>query len=229
MQRILIIEDDEAIAAIEQAYLRRAGYDPAIAYDGKEGLREALDGGYDLILLDVMLPGIDGFTILRQIRQEQDIPVLLVTALGEDADKIKGFGLGADDFIEKPFSPRVLVARVKAKLARYGELTRAKETPQAKPLRFGSLVIDPRSHEVSKCGTPVTLTNKEYELLLFLARHPSAVYGKDELYDRIWGQDAMGDTATVAVHINRLREKLEDDPAHPAHLVTVRGAGYKWV
>ena len=227
MERILIIEDDAAIAAIERDYLAINDFEVEIAPDGKSGMERALQGGFDLILLDLMLPCIDGFTVCRKLRESLDIPILMVTARREDIDKIRGLGLGADDYIEKPFSPSVLVARVKAHLARYARL---KKTDKATPIQLtiGNIRINTDTHRVYVNDIEIDLKNKEYEILLFLALNADIVFNREMLYERIWGMDAMGDSATVAVHINRLRDKIEEDPGNPRYIQTVRGAGYRF-
>ena len=225
LKRILIVEDDADIAAIERDYLELGGYAVTIAPDGTTGLDAALHQPFDLILLDVMLPGIDGFAICKQVRAEKDIPILMVTARGEDVDKIRGLGFGADDYIEKPFSPSVLVARVKAHLAQYARLKPCADTP--KTITGGPLTADPAARRITKNGVEVPLKNKEYELLFFLMRHPEQVFSREDLYELIWGLESMGDNITVAVHINRLREKIEDTPADPKLLQTVWGVGYR--
>lgn len=226
MAKILIIEDDPDISAIERDYLELSGYEVAICADGTEGMHTALHGDYDLLLLDLMLPGTDGFAVCRAVRAQKDIPILMVTALGKDVDKIRGLGFGADDYIEKPFSPSVLVARVKAHLAQYQRL---KPQPAEKPklLTVGPLTADPEQRMICKNGVQLPLKNKEYELLLFLMRHPGQVFSREDLYELIWGLESMGDNATVAVHINRLREKMEDTPSRPTLLQTVWGVGYR--
>ena len=226
MDRILIIEDDPAIARIERDYLELSGFSVTLREDGESGLREALRGECDIILLDVMLPGMDGFTVCSRLRETLDIPILLVTARTEDMDKIRGLGFGADDYIEKPFSPSVLVARVRANLAQYRRLKQGSREDGV--LRSGSLTLDPRSRRVFLDGREVSLKNKEYELLLFFMRNAGMVFDRETLYERIWGMEALGDNATVSVHINRLREKLEDNPADPRYIQTVRGAGYRF-
>mgnify|MGYP004647300911 FL=1 len=226
MDRILIIEDDPAIARIERDYLELSGFSVTLREDGESGLREALRGECDIILLDVMLPGMDGFTVCSRLRETLDIPILLVTARTEDMDKIRGLGFGADDYIEKPFSPSVLVARVRANLAQYRRLKQGSREDGI--LRSGSLTLDPRSRRVFLDGREVELKNKEYELLLFFMRNAGMVFDRETLYERVWGMEALGDNATVSVHINRLREKLEDDPADPRYIQTVRGAGYRF-
>ena len=225
LKRILIVEDDADIAAIERDYLELGGYAVTIAPDGTTGLDAALHQPFDLILLDVMLPGIDGFAICKQVRAEKDIPILMVTARGEDVDKIRGLGFGADDYIEKPFSPSVLVARVKAHLAQYARLKPCADTP--KTITVGPLTADPAARRITKNGVEGPLKNKEYELLFFLMRHPEQVFSREDLYELIWGLESMGDNITVAVHINRLREKIEDTPADPKLLQTVWGVGYR--
>lgn len=224
-KRILIVEDDADIAAIERDYLELGGCGVTIAPDGTSGLDAALHQPFDLLLLDVMLPGVDGFTICRQVRAEKDIPILMVTARGEDIDKIRGLGFGADDYIEKPFSPSVLAARVKAHLAQYDRLKPPAAAPQT--ITVGPLTADPAARRVTKNGVEIPLKNKEYELLVFLMRHPEQVFSREDLYELIWGLESMGDNITVAVHINRLREKLEDTPAAPKILQTVWGVGYR--
>ena len=227
MEKILIIEDDLDIAGVEQDYLQINGFDTEIVGNGMAGIDRVRSGGYDLVLLDLMLPGLDGFTVCRKLREMTDIPILMVTARKEDIDKVRGLGLGADDYIEKPFSPSVLVARVKANLAQYRRL-KSTDLPRESIVDIGDYKINTSARRVYKHGTEVALKNREYELFLFLVLHADMVFDKETLYERIWGLDALGDTATVAVHINRLREKLEDDPAHPVHIQTVWGAGYRF-
>lgn len=226
MPKILIVEDDADIAAIERDYLELSGYEVTICSDGTSGLNAALTENCDLLLLDLMLPGTDGFTICRAVREKKDIPILMVTALGKDVDKIRGLGFGADDYIEKPFSPSVLVARVKAHLAQYQRL-KPQPSGRQKRLTVGALTADPEQRLIFKNGRELALKNKEYELLLFLMRHPGQVFSREDLYEMIWGLESMGDNVTVAVHVNRLREKIEDDPAHPSRLQTVWGVGYR--
>ena len=221
MAHILIIEDDRAIARIEKDYLEMSGFSVTLAEDGETGCRTALSGQFDLILLDVMLPGMDGFTVLQTLRDRLDVPILLVTARTEDLDKIRGLGLGADDYIEKPFSPGVLVARIRANLNQYARL---KQGGRSQTLQAGDLSLDTRSRRVFLDGQEVPLKNKEYELLLFFMRNPGTVFDREALYERVWGLEALGDNATVAVHINRLREKLGEQV-----IQTVRGAGYRFL
>lgn len=226
MAKILIIEDDEAIAAIERDYLELNGFEVEIAPDGITGLHRGISGGFDLILLDLMLPGMDGFSLCRRLREKLNIPILMVTARQEDIDKIRGLGLGADDYIEKPFSPNVLVARVKANLAQYTRLLGSKKAPDE--IVLGEVRLNTATHRVYLRDREIELKNKEYELLMFLMLHVDMVFDRETLYEKVWGLDAMGDNATVAVHINRLREKLEKSPAKPRYIETVWGAGYRF-
>lgn len=230
MKRILIIEDNIEIAELERDFLEAGGMESIIKTDGTEGLKAALAEDFDLILLDIMLPGIDGFHICRRIREEKEVPILMVSAKREDMDKIRGLGLGADDYILKPFSPTELVARVKAHISRYERLTHLNQPSdtEGEVLRRGDLSIYIAKHRVYLKDKEISLTNKEFELLVFLARHPGIVFSRDRLFERVWGLDAEGDTATVMVHINRIREKIEPDPAKPVYIETVRGAGYRF-
>ncbi len=224
--RVLVVEDDQDIAELERDYLEASGYMVVLAANGNRGLALGLSGGFDLAILDVMLPGMDGLAVCRQLRERTSMPVIMVTARGEDVDVIRGLGVGADDYVTKPFSPSVLVARVRARLAEVERLRGEERASQAVPLSVGYVELDPASHEVRAHGRPVALTNREYELLAFLMRHANVVFSRRALYERVWREDAVGDGATVTVHVNRLREKLEDDPAHPQLLQTMRGAGY---
>jgi DNA-binding response OmpR family regulator len=225
--KILIVEDDEDIAQIEADYLEVAGMEPTIASTGDEGLKLGLSGDFDLVLLDLMLPGIDGFEVCRRLREKTDVPIIMVTARQEDIDKIRGLGLGADDYIEKPFSPSVLVAFVRAHLDRYRRLTGEGSVPST--VRIGDIEVNTKSRRVKVRGKEVELTRREYELLLFLMLHPDQVFSREALYQRVWGMDAVGGLETVAVHINRLREKIEETPSNPTHILTVWGAGYRLV
>lgn len=227
MSRILIIEDDNAIAEIERDYLEINGFEVSIETDGVSGMNTALKGGFQLILLDLMLPKIDGFTVCRRLREQLDIPILMVTAKKEDIDKIRGLGIGADDYIVKPFSPGELVARVQAHIAAYNRLKGGTQEIQPE-ITVGAVRINPKSHRVFVKDKEISLKNKEYELLLFMVTNADMVFDKETLYERIWGADALGDNATVAVHINRLREKIEDDPSDPHYIETVWGAGYRF-
>lgn len=227
MKHILLIEDDLAIAELERDYLEADGFEITIETDGQKGLESALTENYDLLLVDVMLPGKDGFQIVREVRKKKDIPILMISAKREDIDKIRGLGLGADDYISKPFSPSELVARVKAHSARYERLIAKTDKSLASFIEVGSLEIQPEGHRVFIRGKEISLTHKEFELLLFLARNRGIVFSKDVLFERVWGLDAVGDTATVMVHVNRLREKLEKDPSKPEFIETVWGVGYR--
>ena len=227
MKKVLLVEDDGDIAELERDYLEADGFAVDVSSDGDEGMRLARTGDYCLILLDVMLPGADGFAICRAVRKERDIPILMVSARLEDVDKIRALGLGADDYIVKPFSPSELVARVKAHIARYERL-KGDVQESIPALHFGALEIQPQTHRVFVSGREVRLAAREFELLLFLAQHPQIVFSKETLYDRVWSLDAVGSTSTVSVHMNRLREKIETDPANPCWLQTVWGAGYRF-
>jgi len=224
MKKILIIEDDIAIAEIERDFLEIEGFTVTIATDGLDGYQKAKEENYDLILLDVMLPGMNGYEICRNIRNQVDVPIIMVTVRGEDTDKVRGLGLGADDYMSKPFSPTELVARVKANLAQYERL----KTKRTNELTAGAITINPTAQRVFANGAEIELKHKEYELLMFLVSNPDIVFSKEHLYERIWGMDAIGDLKTVAVHINRLREKIEKDPQQPVHIQTVWGAGYRF-
>ncbi|KZL89276.1 sensory transduction protein regX3 [Clostridium magnum DSM 2767] len=227
LKKILIIEDDKAIAEIERDFLEINGFEAYIVEDGIEGLKQATSGEYNLILLDLMLPGMDGYEICKKIRGVVDVPIIMVTAKIEDVDKIRGLGLGADDYVSKPFSPTELVARVKANLAQYERLTSGQAAKNEK-IQVGNIKVNPKTHRVYIEGKEIEFKNKEYELLLFLVTNPDIVFSKEMLYERIWGIDAYGDIKTVAVHINRLREKIEKDPSNPIHIETVWGAGYRF-
>jgi DNA-binding response OmpR family regulator len=226
MNRILIIEDEQSIAELERDYLEIEGFEVEIASDGKTGLETALKNNYQLILLDVMLPKMNGFDLCKQIRKEMDIPILMVTAKNEDIDKVRGFGLGADDYIVKPFSPSELVARVKAHLARFERLIR--RSAPFEELHVRGLQINKSFRQVFLNEKEVILTAKEFDLLSFLANHPNQVFSKEHLFECIWGLDSMGDLATVTVHVRKLREKIESDPSSPQFIETVWGAGYRF-
>lgn len=230
MEKILIAEDDVKIAELERDYLESSGYETKIIVNGAEVLSELQKGGYDLVLLDVMLPGMSGYEICRQIREETEIPVLMVTARSEPIDVIRGLGLGADDYIVKPFDPMELTARVKAHLKRYERLTSGnrnlKKDPEEK-IVIGDLEIETRTYRVRKGSRELKLPNKEFELLKFMAENPNIVFSREELFEKIWGVDYISDAATVSVHINRLREKIEDDARDPKIIETIWGAGYR--
>ena len=229
MKRVLIIEDDQLIAELERDYLEADDFEAVICSEGRAGLQEYMKGGYDLVILDVMLPEVDGFEICRVIRHDSDIPVIMITARKDDVDKIRGLGLGADDYMIKPFSPAEMVARVKAHIRIHERLKSGNSTPPVKEnaIEIGDLRIDRLKRRVYIGDREVQLVNKEYELLLFMAENPDIVFSKDSLFEHVWGQDAVGGTATVAVHINRLREKIEEDPSNPKYIETVWGAGYR--
>ncbi|MCM3749389.1 response regulator transcription factor [Paenibacillus pasadenensis] len=228
MKRILIIEDDPLIAELEKDYFLLHDYQADICPDGHEGLKKALSGDYDLIILDLQLPGVNGFDICRAIREQLDVPVLIVSAKKDELDKIRGFGLGADDFVTKPFSPNELVARAKAHLSRYERFTGNNRGKQSNQLHIRELTIDKSSRRVFVHGNEVTLTTKEFEVLLFMANNPNRVFNRADLFERIWGMDSNGDIATVTVHISRIREKIEADPSNPQFIDTVWGAGYRF-
>lgn len=225
-KRILIVEDDDDIASIEKDYLEVSGYQVTVEENGTAGLTEALTGDYDLILLDVMLPGMDGFQIVRKLRDKVDIPIMMVTAKRTDIDKIRGLGFGADDYIEKPFSPGVLVAKVKSQLAQYERLKGKPE--DRKRITISGITLETDTHRIWVRGEEKVLPNKEFQLLEFLMVHADVVYSRETLYTRIWGMDSLGNTATVPVHINRLREAVEEDPSNPKHILTIWGVGYKF-
>lgn len=228
MKKILIIEDDESIAELERDYLEANGFDTEICVNGQSGYERAMTEEFDLVLLDVMLPGMDGFNICRGIREEKETPIIMVTAKKEDIDKIRALGLGADDYMVKPFSPGELVARVNAHISRYERLTSLDRNGSGSPIVIGNLKILPKEWRVYVNDKPVKFTTREFELLLFLASNPNIVFSKETLFDRIWGMDAIGDTSTVTVHINRIREKIETDSTKPRFIETVWGAGYRF-
>lgn len=223
---ILIIEDDQSIADLEKDFLEIDGFNVEIATNGELGLELALSQRFDLVLLDLMIPVIDGFQLCKCVRKETDIPILIVSAKYDDNDKVRGFGLGADDYIVKPFSPTELVARIKAHLAKYDHFIN-KNTPKGE-IALGELRIQPLSRKVFLRDNEIELTNKEFDLLIFLASHPNHVFSKEELFERIWGFDAMGDNATVTVHIKRIRRKVKDQSANHQYIETVWGSGYRF-
>ena len=232
MAKILIVEDDIKIAYLERDYLESNEFETKIVSDGTEVLSELKQEKYDLILLDIMLPGCNGYDICRQIRDEIDIPILMVTARAEAVDVIRGLGLGADDYITKPFDPSQLVARVRSHLKTYERLTktrmRAEKTLfQEKRIKVGNVTIAPKTWKVWKDEKELKMPNREFELLRFLAEHPNIVFSKEELFEKIWGYGYASDAATVSVHVNRLREKVEDDARNPKLIETVWGAGYR--
>ncbi|MBQ5445559.1 MAG: response regulator transcription factor [Lachnospiraceae bacterium] len=226
-KKILTIEDDISIAELEKDYLEIAGFEVEIENSGETGLLLALEKEFDLILLDIMLPGVDGFEICRQIREKKNTPVLMVSAKKEEIDKIRGLGLGADDYITKPFSPSELVARVKAHLKRYERLVNT-QTPQNDIVEIRGLKIDKTARRVFLNGEEKIFTTKEFDLLTFLAEHPNRVYTKDELFKEIWDMESVGDIATVTVHIKKIREKIEFSTSKPQYIETIWGVGYRF-
>lgn len=227
MSKILIIEDEESIADLERDYLELSGFDVTICNSGDTGLQMALNNDYKLIVLDLMLPGIDGFEICKQIREEKNIPILMVSAKKDDIDKIRGLGLGADDYMTKPFSPSELVARVKAHLARYERLVSSGQR-QNDIVEIRGIKIDKTARRVMIDGEERAFTGKEFDLLTFLAENPNRVYTKEELFREIWEMDSIGDIATVTVHIKKIREKIEFDSAKPQYIETIWGVGYRF-
>lgn len=226
-KRILIIEDDDSIARLERDYLEANGFDVEWANNGNDGLKMSLANDYALILLDIMLPGIDGFKICQKVREENNVPILIVSAKDEDLDKIKGLGFGADDYVVKPFSPSELVARVIAHINRYERLINA-SNDSSSIIEIGTLRIDKNSRRVFFNEIEITFTNKEFDLLACLAETPNTVFAKDELLKKIWNYDSMGDTSTVTVHINRVREKLISANPNMEYINTVWGKGYRF-
>ncbi|EKU43433.1 DNA-binding response regulator [Lysinibacillus fusiformis ZB2] len=226
MKKILLIEDEVSIAELQRDYLEINGFTVDIQHHGEDGLQQALKGNYDLIILDIMLPGISGFDICKQIRAVHNMPILFVSAKKEDIDKIRGLGLGADDYITKPFSPSELVARVKAHLSRYERLATNQQTNHM--MSIHGITIDTSARKVFVNGEEIAFTTKEFDLLVFFVRHPNQVLSKEQLYERNWGYESAADVSTVTVHIRKLREKIEREPAHPKFLETVWGAGYRF-
>ena len=232
-EKILIVEDEEEIAMLEQDYLEINGFQTRIESDGEQAVELALTGEFDLILLDLMLPGKNGYDICREIRDKVDVPILMVTARTESIDKVLGRGLGADDYISKPFDPAELVARVKSHLNRYERLTKngepqnGTEGREKDVIKIDGIEIHTRSWKVFRDGEEIRFPNREFELLKFLAMNPNIVFSKEELFEKIWGYDYVGDSVTVTVHINRIREKIEEDSKNPKIIETVWGAGYR--
>ncbi len=228
MKRVLLVEDDELIAELERDFLEASNFQVEIELDGERGLKKALRGDYDALILDVMLPGENGFEICREVRRSLNLPVIMVTAKKEDVDKIRGLGLGADDYIVKPFSPAELVARVHSHIKMHERLLEEKRENQKSVIQIDDIAVYPGERRVYKNEEEILLTNKEFELLLFFIENPNIVFSKDVLFERIWGMDSAGSTATVTVHINRLREKIEKDVSDPRLIETVWGAGYRF-
>ena len=227
MSKILIVEDEEAIADLEKDYLELSDFEVTIENTGDKGLEAALSGHYDLVILDLMLPGVDGFEVCKQIREEKDIPIIMVSAKKDDIDKIRGLGLGADDYMTKPFSPSELVARVKAHMARYDRLVGSNQKVND-IIEIRGLKIDKTARRVYVDGEERVFTTKEFDLLTFLAENPNHVYSKEELFREIWDMDSIGDIATVTVHIKKIREKIEFDTAKPQYIETIWGIGYRF-
>ena len=227
MSRILIVEDEESIAELEKDYLELSGFEVEIETDGTKGLERALKDEFDLFILDLMLPGTDGFEICRQVRAVRNTPILMVSAKKDDIDKIRGLGLGADDYMTKPFSPSELVARVKAHLARYERLI-GSGMPENEIIEIRGLKIDKTARRVYINGEEKNFTTKEFDLLTFLAQNPNHVFTKDELFREIWDMESVGDIATVTVHIKKIREKIEYNTAKPQYIETIWGVGYRF-
>jgi len=226
-KKILIIEDEVAIAELEKDYLELSGFTVEVANDGKLGLEKALEEDYDLIILDLMLPGVDGFEICKKVREDRNTPIIMVSAKKDDIDKIRGLGLGADDYMTKPFSPSELVARVKAHLTRYERLI-GSSIEENKVIEIRGLKIDTTARRVWVNGEERSFTTKEFDLLTFLAGHPNHVYTKEQLFQEIWDMESLGDIATVTVHIKKIREKVEYDTSHPQYIETIWGVGYRF-
>lgn len=224
--KILIIEDDNNIAELEKDYLEINGYETKIVVDGLEGVKEARTQKYDLIIIDVMLPTINGFDICAMIRDELSIPMIIVSARNDDIDKIKGLGLGADDYITKPFSPSELIARVKNQLARYERFLKTND--EGSILEYHNILLNKEARKVIVGGTEVPFTTTEFDMLLYFMKNPDIVHSKSMLFDRIWGEDEYGDIATVAVYVQKIRKKIEKDPSNPRIIETVWGAGYRF-
>ena len=227
MKKILIIEDDRSIAEVEKDYLTINNFSVDVSFDGNEGLKKALENNYSLIIIDLMLPGLDGFKICKAIRKVKDIPLVMVTAKKSDIDKVRGFGLGLDDYLTKPFSPHELVARVKAHISRYEALS-MKKISDNDIIEAKGIVINLTEHIVTVNGKETVLTSKEFELLRLLMENKGKVFSKQEIFKRIWGYDSEENIPTITVHIRKLREKIEFNPAEPEYVKTVWGVGYKF-
>lgn len=227
MSKILIIEDEESIAELEKDYLELSGFSVEIENDGDDGLKRALEEKFDLLILDLMLPGVDGFEICKRVRKVKNTPILMVSAKKEDIDKIRGLGLGADDYITKPFSPSELVARVKAHLARYERLI-GSGMQENEIIEIRGLKIDKTARRVYVNGEEKAFTTKEFDLLTFLAQNPNHVFTKEELFSKIWDMESVGDIATVTVHIKKIREKVEFNTSKPQYIETIWGVGYRF-
>ena len=227
MSKVLIIEDEEAIADLEKDYLELSGFEVEVVHQGDVGLLRALKEEFDLIILDLMLPGVDGFEICRKIRETKNTPIIIVSAKKDDIDKIRGLGMGADDYMTKPFSPSEMVARVKAHLARYERLI-SSGMPNNDVIEIRGIKIDKTARRVWINGEETNFTSKEFDLLTFLAQNPNHVYTKEELFQEIWDMESIGDIATVTVHIKKIREKIEYDTSKPQYIETIWGVGYRF-
>ena len=227
MSRILIVEDEVSIAELEKDYLELSGFEVEMEHTGDGGLVRAMNEEYDLLILDLMLPGVDGFEICRKVREVKNMPILMVSARKDDIDKIRGLGLGADDYITKPFSPSELVARVKAHLSRYERLI-GSNSPENEIIEIRGLKIDKTARRVYVNGVEKAFTTKEFDLLTFLASNPNHVYTKEELFREIWDIESVGDIATVTVHIKKIREKIETNTSKPQYIETIWGVGYRF-
>ncbi len=223
MAHVLVVDDDHTVREVVVSYLRAHGHEVAEAADGEEALRSMREQAADLVVLDLMLPGIDGHEVCRQLRRTSDVPVIMLTALGAETDRVVGLQLGADDYVTKPFSPRELALRVDSVLRRTADVA-----PDLAPvLNDGDLTVDSRGHTVTRAGRALPLTGREFDLLRFLVGNPGVAFSRDDLLQQVWGW-SIGDSSTVTVHVRRLREKIEPDPTHPRRLVTVWGVGYRW-
>ncbi len=227
-KRILVIEDDSAIAELERDYLEINDFEVLICQNGNKGLALAMTETFDLIVLDLMLPEIDGFEICRRVREKKETPILMVSARKDDIDKIRGLGLGADDYLTKPFSPGEMVARIKAHISRYEKLSSSGRIHKQNEISIRGLVINQDARRVTLNEEEIFLTTKEYELLLFLARNPNHVFTKEALLEKVWGMDYFGDSATITVHIGKLREKVEKDRENDQFIETIWGVGYRF-
>ncbi|MBC8573879.1 response regulator transcription factor [Jingyaoa shaoxingensis] len=227
MSKILIVEDEESIAELEKDYLELSGFQVETEKQGDTGLKRALEEDFDLVILDLMLPGVDGFEICKKVRETKNIPILMVSAKKDDIDKIRGLGMGADDYMTKPFSPSELVARVKAHLARYQRLVNS-NVKENDIVEIRGIKIDKTARRVWINGEEKNFTTKEFDLLTFLAENPNHVFTKEELFREIWDMESIGDIATVTVHIKKIREKIEFDTAKPQYIETIWGVGYRF-
>ena len=227
MSKILIVEDEESIAELEKDYLELSGFQVETEKQGDIGLKRAMDEDFDLVILDLMLPGVDGFEICKKVRETKNIPILMVSAKKDDIDKIRGLGMGADDYMTKPFSPSELVARVKAHLARYQRLVNS-NVKENDIVEIRGIKIDKTARRVWINGEEKNFTTKEFDLLTFLAENPNRVFTKEELFREIWDMESVGDIATVTVHIKKIREKIEFNTAKPQYIETIWGVGYRF-